>query len=175
MLLNPDPSGSSLSKSAWNAIQAARPYSGLDLPLKEKGTALSQLWSVALPLFTGQAGSDDWLPLVRTRLPKSLFSMWFDPQVPVLTHTDQTLWISGGSPPLRFSSIETYPFDNSNWQISLFAERLMAQQCFNNVGIVQQFNSSLDRFVLHLFLKHCLVINTRRVVNSKRTEGGFYL
>ncbi|TKS78366.1 ADP-ribosylation factor-like protein 15 [Collichthys lucidus] len=36
MQLNPDPSGSSLSKSVWNAVQAARPYSGLDFPLEEK-------------------------------------------------------------------------------------------------------------------------------------------
>lgn len=64
------------------------------------------------PLFVCRSsGVGDWPPLARTKLPKSLFSMWFDPQVPLLTHRDQTLGIPRHSPPWRFALFEIYPFD----------------------------------------------------------------
>lgn len=61
-------------------------------------------WSsrVGRPAATGQDKTSE-----------TLFSMWFDPQVPLLTHRDQTLGISGGSHSWSFSSIETYPFDKT--------------------------------------------------------------
>lgn len=57
MQLNPDPSGSSLPKSVWNAIQPARPYSGLDFPLEEKRISPISIVVIALSLSAGQAGS----------------------------------------------------------------------------------------------------------------------
>lgn len=64
------------------------------------------------PLFVCRSSRvGDWPPLARTKLPKSLFSMWFAPQVPLLTHRDQMLGISRHSSPWRFALFEMYPFD----------------------------------------------------------------
>lgn len=55
-----------------------------------------------------------WPPLARTKLPKSLFSMWFDPQ-------DQTLGIFRHSSPWRFAPFEIYPSFNSKWLMIFFS------------------------------------------------------
>lgn len=106
------PVGPHSQKSVWNAIQPARPYSGPDSPWEEKRIPPIPIVVSALPLSAGQAGSDDRPPLARTRLPKSLFSMWFDPQVPLLTHRDQTLGISGGFRPLKLTLLTKLKMTN---------------------------------------------------------------
>lgn len=65
------------------------------------------------PLFVCRSSRvGDWPPLARTKLPKILFSMWFHPQVPLLTHRDQTLGISRHSSPRWFALFLNLPF----WQ-----------------------------------------------------------
>jgi len=118
MPLNPDPSGSSLSESAGSVIQTlqtpfrARLFSwqGMDSALSHPNCARCPPLCVVV-----KQGLDGRLPLARARLPKKPIQGAIRPpaapllpQLPPLTHGDQTLGIWVFSFPLKdiYSSIE---------------------------------------------------------------------